>query len=131
MRIPQIIMGVGIVVLVGLLLSPQRRPPSYNATAEVTLHGVVKDVREFYCPISGDEGTHLTLATATGTTEVHVAPSRFLLNKQWNFSQGDEVEVVGSPIIFHGHQALIARTIVRGTQTVALRKADGKPLWVE
>jgi hypothetical protein len=32
-------------------------------------------------------------------------------------------------MIYRGQEALIARTIVRGNQTVALRKADGKPLW--
>ncbi len=131
MRIPQIVMGVGFIVLVVLLLSPQRHPLSYNSTAEMTLHGVVKDVRTFYCPVSGDEGTHLTVATENGDVEVHVAPSRFLLGQHWQFFQGDQVEVVGSPIFYRGHRSLIARMIVRGAQTVALRKADGKPLWVE
>jgi DNA/RNA endonuclease YhcR with UshA esterase domain len=131
MRIPQIVMGVGLVVLVVLLLSPQRHPPAYDTVAEVTLHGVVEDVRNFYCPVSGDEGTHLTLATENGMVEVHVAPSRFLLGKHWQFFRGDQVEVIGSRIIYRGHEALIARTIIRGTQTVALRKIDGKPLWVE
>jgi len=130
MRIPQIIMGAGLVVLVVLLLSPQRHAPAYDAAAEVTLHGVVGDVQSFYCPVSGDEGTHLTVVTDTGKVQVHVAPSRFLSGQRWTFFRGDVVDVVGSRIIYHGHEALIARTIVRGSQTVALRKADGKPLWV-
>lgn len=131
MRIPQVVMGAGLVVLVVLLLSPQRHLPRYDSGAEVTVHGVVAGVKDFYCPISGDEGTHLTLATENGTVEVHVAPSRFLVGQRWQFFRGDEVEVIGSRIIYHGHEALIARTIVRGTQTVALRRADGKPLWLE
>ena len=131
MRTPQIIFGTGLVVLVVLLLTPQRHPPRYDTAAEMTLHGVVQDVRNFYCPISGDEGTHLTVATDGGTVEVHVAPARFLNGQKWQFFRGDEVEVVGSRIIYHGHEALIARTIARGNQTVAVRKADGKPLWAE
>jgi hypothetical protein len=131
MRIPQIVMGVGLVVLVVLLLSPQRHPPAYNAAAEVTLHGVVENVRDFYCPVSGTEGTHLMVATENGTVEVHLAPSQFLAGKHLEFFRGDQVEVTGSRLIYLGHEALIARTIVRGTQTLALRKADGKPLWVE
>jgi DNA/RNA endonuclease YhcR with UshA esterase domain len=124
-------MGGGLIALVALLLTPQRHPPRYNAAAEVTLRGVVEDVKNFYCPVSGDEGTHLTLATDKGNVEVHVAPARFLSGQKWQFFRGDEIEVVGSPIIFHGHEALIARSIVRGTETVALRQPDGKPLWVE
>ena len=96
MRIPQIVMGVGLVVLVVLLLSPQRHPPAYNAAAEVTLHGVVENVRDFYCPVSGTEGTHLMVATENGTVEVHVAPSQFLLGKHLEFFRGDQVEVTGS-----------------------------------
>jgi DNA/RNA endonuclease YhcR with UshA esterase domain len=131
MRIPQIIMAVGIVVLAVLLLSPQRHPPAYSMTGEVTIQGVVEDVQNFYCPVSGDEGTHLTVATQNGSVQVHVAPSRFLAGQSWTFFKGDQVEVLGSPIIYRGHEALIARTIVRGNQTVALRKADGRPLWVD
>jgi hypothetical protein len=131
MRIPQIVLGLGLVVLVVLLLTPQRHPPAYNAASEVTLQGVVEDVKNFYCPISGDDGTHLILATSRGKVQVHVAPSRFLSGSRVQFFRGDEVEVVGTPIVFQGNQALIARTIVRGNQTVALRTAQGKPLWVE
>jgi len=131
MRVPKIILVAGLVALVVLLLSPQRRPPAYNTAAEVTIRGVVDSVQNFYCPISGDEGTHLMVATANGTVQVHVAPMRFLGGRRWEFSQGDQVEVVGSPIVLHGRDALIARTISRGTQTVALRKPDGRPLWVE
>jgi len=131
MKTPQIILGLGLAVLIVLLLTPQRHPPAYNAASEVTLQGVVEDVKNFYCPVSGDDGTHLTIATSQGRVQVHVAPSRFLSGKQLQFFGGDEVEVVGTPIVFQGNQALIARTIVRGNQTVALRTAQGKPLWVE
>jgi hypothetical protein len=131
MRIPQIIMGAGLVVLFVLLLTPQRRPPGYDVAAQVTLQGVVNDVREFYCPISGDVGTHLNVATSNGIVEVHVAPSRFLRGKQWQFSPGDQIEVTGSRVLYHGHPALIAQTIVRGSQTVALRQANGRPMWKE
>ena len=131
MKTPQIIVSVGMIVLVVLLLSPQRHPPRYDSAAEVTLRGVVQDVKNFYCPVSGEEGTHLILTTDQGNVEVHVAPARFLSGQRWQFFRGDELEVVGSRISFQGHPALIARSIVRGAQTVAVRKADGKPLWAE
>lgn len=131
MKTPQIVLGLGLVVLIVLLLTPQRHPPAYNAASEVTVQGVVEDVKNFYCPVNGDEGTHLIIATSQGRVQVHVAPSKFLSGKQWQFFRGDEVEVVGTPIVFQGNQALIARTIVRGNKEMALRRMDGKPLWVE
>jgi len=131
MRIPQIILAVGLVVLVVLLLSPRHHAPAYNTAAEVTFRGVVEDVQNFYCPVSQDLGTHLIVATEWGKVQVHVAPSRFLTGQQWQFFPGDQVDVVGSRIIYQGHEAVIARAIARGPQIVALRKADGKPLWVQ
>jgi len=73
MRFPQIIFGGGIVVLLVLLATPQRHPLRYNPSTEQTVRGTVTDVREFYCPISGHEGTHLMLATKNG-----IAPAQVL-----------------------------------------------------
>jgi DNA/RNA endonuclease YhcR with UshA esterase domain len=133
MRIPQIIMGVALVVLVILLFthSPMQRALAYNPSNEVTVQGVVQDVQEFYCPISGDEGTHLMVKTEDGTLQVHVAPKRFLRGNNLSFSKGDQIQVVGSKIVYQGHDALIARTVVLGNRTVAFRKPNGKPVWVE
>ena len=131
MRLPQIIFGGGIVILLVLLATPQRHPLRYNASSEQTVRGTVTEVRDFYCPISGHEGTHLILATGNETVEVHVAPVKFLATQKWGFSRGELVQVSGSRILFHGHEALIARTIVRDRQTVALRDARGKPMWVD
>jgi hypothetical protein len=131
MRLPQFIIGVAIVILLVLVATPRRHPPRYLAATESTLRGTVTDVRDFYCPISGQEGTHLMVATANGSVEVHVAPSRFLAGQKWEFFRGDPVEVLGSKIVFHGHDALIARTIVRRDQIIALRDVGGRPLWTE
>jgi DNA/RNA endonuclease YhcR with UshA esterase domain len=133
MRIPQMIMGCALVVLVILLFTdgPVQRAPAYNAANEVTVQGVVQDVQEFYCPISGNEGTHLTVKTETGTFQVHVAPKWVLRSDNLSFSKGDQIQVVGSRIFYMGHDAVIARTIVRGNQTVAFRWPSGKPAWGE
>jgi len=131
MRTPQIVLSVGLLVLVVLLLSPQRHRPAYNTANEVTLTGVVGDITDFYCPVSGTVGTHFMLATEHGNVQVHVAPSRFVGDQKWQWAPGDKIEVVGSRLNYLGHEALIARTIVRGNEIMALRSSDGKPLWVE
>ena len=132
MRIPQIVMGTAVVVLVLLVFtSPRHRVPVYSPSNEGSLQGVVQDVQEFYCPISGEEGTHLLVKTADGNLQVHVAPTRFLRDKKLSFSKGDQIQVVGSRIIYNGHEALIARTVIRGDQTMAFREPNGRPMWLE
>lgn len=131
MKTPQTILSVALVVLVILLFtSPRHRPPKYDPSDEVTVQGVVQDVQQFYCPITGEVGTHLIVKTENGTFQVHVAPPRFLRNNNLSFSTGDQVQVVGSRVIFQGHGAVIARTVTRGGQTVAFRESNGHPLWV-
>jgi len=109
----------------------KQRAPKYNAAAEVKVEGVVQDVQQFWCPINGDEGTHLMLRTDSGILQVHVAPRRFLQGNGVSFSKGDQIAVVGSTVTYQGHDAMIARKITRGDQTFAFRQPDGRPLWVE
>jgi hypothetical protein len=131
MKTPQAIMGIASVVLVVLLFtSPRRHAPVYDASDEVTVQGVVQDVQEFYCPISGDVGTHLTVKTQNGTVQVHLAPTRFLRNNNLSFGNGDQIQVVGSRIIYKGREAMIARTATLAGQTIAFRETNGHPLWV-
>ena len=131
MKTPQTILGIGLVVLVVLLFtSPRQRAPAYDSSDEASVQGIVQDVQQFYCPISGEQGTHLILKTENGTVQVHVAPTRFLRSNNLSFSRGDELQVVGSRIMYQGHEAMIARSTTRKGQTVAFRKPNGRPLWL-
>jgi len=133
MRVLKITALVAFVIVVILLLGngPKQRAPKYNVATETKVQGVVQEVRQFWCPVNGDEGTHLMLKTDSGILQVHVAPLRFLQGNGVNFSNGDQIEVVGSQVIYEGHDAMIARKITRGDQTFAFRQANGRPLWVE
>jgi hypothetical protein len=39
--------------------------------------------------------------------------------------------VVGSRIIYNGHEALIARTVTRGNEAMAFREPNEKSMWVQ
>ena len=133
MKTLKIIAVVAFVLVMILILGngPKQRAPQYNVATEVKVQGVVQEVRQFWCPVNGDEGTHLMLKTDSGILEVHVAPLRFLQGNGVSFSTGDQIEVVGSTVIYEGHDAMIARKITRGDQTFAFRQPNGRPLWVE
>ena len=132
MKTPQTIMGIALVVLVVLLFtSPRQRAPAYDASDVVTMHGIVQDVQQFYCPISNQQATHLILKTKNGMFHVHVAPTRFLQTNNLSFSSGDEIQVVGSRIVYHGHDAIIARSTTRAGRMVTFREPNGHPLWLK
>ena len=133
MRILKILAVVAFVLVVILILGngPKQRAPKYDVATEVKIEGVVQEVRQFWCPVNGDEGTHLMLKSDSGVLEVHVAPLRFLQGNSLSFGNGDHIEVVGSMVIYEGHKAMIARKITRGNETFAFRQPDGRPLWVE
>ena len=114
-----------------MAVSLRRHAPSYDLATEMTVRGTVQEVQEFYCPVSGDLGTHLILQTANGTILVHVAPGRFLRGNGLSFAKGDQVEVVGSKFKYNGVDTLIARRVSRGNETFAFRKPSGKPVWME
>ena len=129
----KILTVVACVLVVVLVLGngAKQRAPKYSAATEVEVQGAVQEVQQFWCPINGDEGTHLIVKTNTGILQVHVAPRRFLHGNGISFSKGDQITVVGSPVTYEGHDAMIARKITRGDQTFAFRNPDGTPLWEE
>jgi hypothetical protein len=133
MRMLKILTVVAFILVVVLILGngAKQRAPKYNAATEVKVEGVVQEVQQFWCPINGDEGTHLMLKTDNGILQVHVAPRRFLEGNGVTFNKGDQIAVVGSTVRYEGHDAMIARKITRGDQTFAFRQPDGRPLWVE
>jgi DNA/RNA endonuclease YhcR with UshA esterase domain len=125
-----IALGVAIVLLMAASLG-KKRTPLYDVATEVSARGVVQQVQDFYCPVSGDEGTHLVLLTETGTIQVHVAPGRFLRGNRLSFAKGDQVEVVGAKFNYKGADTLIARKISWRNESIALRQPGGKPMWME
>ena len=133
MKAIKIIGGLALALAIVSLMavSLRRHAPSYDLATEMTVRGTVQEVQEFYCPVSGDLGTHLILQTENGTIQVHVAPGRFLRGNGLSFAKGDQVEVVGSRFNYKGADTLIARKISRGNETFAFRKPSGKPLWME
>ena len=101
--------------------------PKYDPTKEMTIKGVVDEVRE----IPGEfEGLHLVVKTDSKTVLVHVAPSGFLKEIDTSFSKGDQVMVVGAPSPDTSpDEEILAREITVGQNTTMLRDDKGVPVW--
>ena len=135
MRTINTIVGAITIILVIIFSSvgprQEKAPPAYNPAAEITVSGVVAETREFFCPISDDQGLHLVVRTDQNVLLVHVAPSRFLRTQGFQFHSGEKVEVVGTRVNYQQQDALLAREVIRGNEVLIVRDHQGRPLWMK
>lgn len=104
------------------------RAPTYDPSTETTVKGTVEEV-QLISGRRGGGGVHLKLRTETSTLYIYLGPGFFLRQQGFSFSKGDHVEVTGSRVVFEQGEALIARVIRKGDQTLTLRDEKGFPLW--
>src|SRR5215472_15753504 len=67
----------------------------YDISKEEHFQGVIGELKDHICPISGDMLFHLILKTGNQTYEVHVAPVKFTKIYKATFRKGDAVEIIG------------------------------------
>lgn len=129
----KLIFALGIIVIATAALAWAQTPasaPKYDPANEVTIKGVVQEVKDFQCPVSGGMGAHLVVKTDKGPVTVHLALSKFVSEYGFGFAKGDQVEVVGVKAkVGDDENAILARKIDRGNQTFMFRDKAGKPLW--
>ncbi len=102
--------------------------PIYDPKTETTITGVIQEVKEVPGP-GRSAGTHLIVKTGSGIHEVHVGPSWYLAQQKYAFAKGDQVEVRGSKVKYHGADAIVARQIKKDSHTWTLRDEQGVPAW--
>lgn len=108
---------------------PKASSAKYDVAQEKRLVGVVEEVKEYTCPVSGGLGGHFVLQTPESKVEVHLATAKFLKDYGMQFAKGDKVEVVGAPATVHEAVSYMARKIERGNDVYFLRDPKGRPLW--
>lgn len=130
-----IAIGFGLLSLLVLPLAFAQRGPGpgqwarmYNPANETTVKGTVEEVKNV-AGRRGWNGTHLTLKTGDKAVDVHLGPSAYLKEKGFNLAKGDQIEVIGAKTDFQGSEAIIAREVKKGTETLVLRDTRGIPKW--
>lgn len=101
---------------------------SYDFQTTETLNGKVISLESFPSR-RGFSGTHLMVQTDKETIEIHLAPSWFLAERDFELTPQDKITVIGSRIDVDGQDAIIARKIIKGDRTLILRDRDGFPVW--
>ncbi|HEY6972634.1 MAG TPA: hypothetical protein VJA94_25725 [Candidatus Angelobacter sp.] len=103
--------------------------PAYNVAQEQTFSGIIKEVKEYQCPVTGTVGAHISVAGDFTTLEVHLAPAKFLKDYEIVLKQGDRVTIRGIRFEFDGKPAMLARTVSSGQNTFTFRDPKGRPEW--
>ena len=99
----------------------------YDVKAEKKIKGVVQEMK-----LEGQgRGAlmHLTLKTATDTVNVYLCPETFIKDMGIELKSGDEVEIIGSPVLDKGLSVILAREIDKGSDAYVLRDEKGVPVW--
>lgn len=96
---------------------------SYDKAHEITMNGTVQEVvtkRTAGSPV----GMHLLVTGPEGLVDAHVGP--YLTKEvQEALHMGLPLQIVGAKVEVHGKQYLLARQLIFGGRTVAVRNENG------
>lgn len=106
----------------------QETSPKYVVQTETKMKGTVEEVK---LPPKGSEKevAHLLVKAGTDTVDVYLCPSSFLDDMGVSFSKGDAVALTGSKVKQGEADLVLAREVVKGTDTLVLRDEKGNPIW--
>ena len=78
----------------------------------------------------GAGGVHLLVRSGgSDPISVHLGPAWFIDSQGFTIRPGDTVEITGSRVVLDGAPILIARTVVRDGNELAVRDEQGWPRW--
>ena len=116
--------------LVGQKAQPDPAPPKYDSQTEMKTKGTVEEIKIISLGARKDY-TELILKNGPDTLQIYISPKPFQDEMGINFTKGEEIAVTGSKIKQEESEVILAREIVRGTDTLMFRDDKGKPIWNE
>ena len=102
--------------------------PKYDTATEAKFKGTIEDLK---LPPKGSEKqiAYLTIKSGTDTLEIYLCPKSFIDDMGVIFAKGDEVAFTGSKVKQGDADMILAREVVKGTDTLVLRDQKGNPVW--
>ena len=102
--------------------------PKYELDAELKTKGVIDEVNLLSVG-SRKDFTELVIKSGDDQILIYVCPKPFQDEIGVTFTKGDEVDVTGSKIKQEASDIILARVMVKGTDTLMFRDDKGKPVW--
>ena len=131
----KILFAIALIALLAVdSASAQKNPasaaasPKYDLQTEAKFKGTVEQVK---LPPKGSEKDTIYLLVKTGADmlDVYLCPGSFLEDMGVSFKKGDEIALTGSKVKQDEADLILAREVVKGTDTLVLRDDKGKPIW--
>ena len=102
--------------------------PKYDLHTEMKTKGIVDEIK--LLPFGARKDfTELIIKSGDDTVHIYVCPKPFQEEMGINFSKGDQIAVTGSKVKQDAADVILAREMVRGTDTLMFRDDKGKPVW--
>jgi hypothetical protein len=102
--------------------------PKYDLHTETKIKGVVDEINLFALGTRKDF-TELIIKNGDDKVHIYVCPKPFQEEMGINFSKGDQIAVTGSKVKQDAADVILAREMVKGTDTLMFRDDKGKPVW--
>lgn len=117
-----------ITLLVCSAVSFAQTGPKYDATTEAKFKGTIEELK---IPPKGKEKeiAYITIKSGSDTFEIYLCPKAYIDDMGVIFAKGDEVAFTGSKVKQGDIDMILAREVVKGTDTLILRDDKGNPVW--
>jgi hypothetical protein len=102
--------------------------PKYDLTTELKTKGIVDEVKLLSLG-SRKDFTELVLKSGSDTVHIYLCPKPFQEEMGISFIKGDEIAVTGSKVKQEASDVILARELVKGTDTLQFRDNKGHPVW--
>ena len=102
--------------------------PGYDTHTEMKTKGVVDEINVL--PLgTKKELTELIIKNGSDKVHIYVCPKTFQEEIGISFSKGDEIAVTGSKVKREAGDVILARELIKGTDTLVFRDDKGAPVW--
>jgi hypothetical protein len=102
--------------------------PKYDLQTETKTDGVIDEVNLLSVGKRKDF-TELIIKRGDDKLHIYVCPKPFQDEVGLSLSKGDRVEVTGSKVKQDAAEVILARQLVKGTDTLMFRDDKGNPVW--
>ena len=102
--------------------------PKYDLNTETKTKGVIDEVNLLSVGTRKDF-TELIIKSGDDKVHIYVCPKPFQEEMGISFSKGDEIAVKGSRVKQDASDVILARELVKGTDTLLFRDDKGNPVW--
>jgi hypothetical protein len=133
-RIPMFLL-LGVALMLSQKSKQQDDPlPKYDLQTEMKTKGVVDEVNLLTVGSRKDFVELIIVGKSSGKSDedkmhIYLCPKPFQEEMGVSLSKGDEIAVTGSKVKLESSDVILAREVVKGTDSLVLRDDKGTPVW--